>query len=270
MSIITKVMFLFVLTILIQGCGGMSSLLKVKDDSYYRYEKTIKSAIEKCYLSENGTNISKILSEKSTIQNTYDKYIVNEIYKETDKTYKDLKEECQAKYDKEQLRLKEVKAQKLLEEKNAREKAFKAKVLLAQSSGYKGYLEYRDIEDFLADAQNGLININDYKGYVIYFKSHGTYAYKFSQYVNGIDIYQPDYRYGLKSTLGIKRVKENTNHPLEGQPLKNIEYTSFIGIDSYSTVLGAKKQIIIFDRAVNFRMELFEYIMNKLEISPLN
>jgi len=42
--------------------------------------------------------------------------------------------------------------------------------------------------------------------------------------------------------------------PLEGQPLRNIQLVSFIKVISYRTILGVNKQILMFDRANDFRV----------------
>ena len=78
-------------------------------------------------------------------------------------------------------------------------------------------------------------------------------------------MYQPNYRYGLKVSVGIKRDKAQTNMPFEGQPLQNIGLIHFIGVKNYRTVLGANKQILMFDRAGKYRVAYATSIMKALE-----
>ncbi|WP_373033567.1 hypothetical protein [Sulfurovum sp.] len=259
-----KVILSLVFVMAIQGCGGLKTLTAMSDSEYKQYNDEILEKLEQCHKSDKGMDINKYLKKRKAIQRTYERYVIDEEYNETDKTYGDLKEECQTKYNNEQLRLEKIKAQKLQEEKETAAKVLKDNEDLAKKNGYKGYVEFVDMHQFIRLAEAGSISINDYKQYVIHFRDSGTYAYKFTQLAQGIEMYQPNYRYGVNSTLGIKRIKENKNQPLEGQLLNNIEYVSFIGVSTYKTVLGANKQIVLFDRAIDFKVALVQDILEEL------
>lgn len=264
LNIYAKVILSLVFVIVIQGCGGLKTLTAMGDSEYQQYNGEILEKLEQCRKSDKGMDINKYLKKRKAIQRTYERYVIDKKYKETNKTYGELKEECQTKYNDEQLRLEKIKAKKLQKEKEAEVNALKANEDLAKKSGYKGYVEFTDMQQFITLSEQGSININDYKQYVIHFRDSGTYAYKFTQLVRGVEMYQPNYKYGVNSTLGIKRIKENTNQPLEGRPLGNIEYVSFIGVSTYKTVLGANKQIVLFDRAIDFKVAIAEDILNEL------
>jgi len=230
-------------------------------DSYCKRDKPkIIESLRAC--NANGDDVNKIFNKKRNFTYVFDKYLADKKFEDTNLTYSQVKEKCQAKYETEKARIKVEKQAKSDKLKKDRKQALKENNLLAKKAGYKGYTHFSDMEMLIVSAQNGEINIGDYVDTVIEFRSGGTYAYKFSQINNGIEIYQPDYRYGLKSTIGIKREKEQNNQILEGQPLKNIEIVSFLGVKKYRTVLGASKQILIFDRAADFRLEL---VMKALE-----
>lgn len=249
----------------IQGCSVAKGYQCMKDPYCSRNKQPIKTKIEHCESTKTGYDINSYLTPRSWsgMKETYTNYIAEEQYKDTNRTYRDLKEECQIKYEKEQNRIKELKNKKELEEKAKRQQVFDHKVALAKKNGYKGYVQYRTFDEFINDAQLGRININSYKGYVIEIFDNGTYGFKFSQLINGVEIYQPDYRYGLKLTVGIRRDKDQKSTPLEGQPLKNIKQTSFIKVDNYRTILGVNKQILMFDRAIDFRVAVVKEMLKK-------
>jgi hypothetical protein len=117
--------------------------------------------------------------------------------------------------------------------------------------------------EFMSYIQSGQVNINSYKNHIIVFNNKGTYTYKYMQTVNNIEIYQPDYRYGFKSTVGIVREKEQNNAILEGQFLSNIEVISFKKVDTYRTIFGVNKQILLFDRGADFRLQLMVDYLKK-------
>ena len=141
-------------------------------------------------------------------------------------------------------------AKKLEKEKlhKTNEQAFPLKYALAKASGYKGYVEYESIEKFTSEYEYGHIDINDYRNYVISNKAGGTYAYTFSRVLDGIEIYQPDKKYGWVRTLGIKRNKQQKNKLLRGEPLLNTQTVSFLGTSQYKTIFGIYKKILIFER----------------------
>jgi len=135
----------------------------------------------------------------------------------------------------------------------ANEQAFPLKYALAKSSGYKGYAQFKSIEKFTSEYEYGRIDINDYQNYIIASESGGTYAYRFSRILDGIEIYQPDKKYGWVLPLGIKRNKRQNNKLLRGSPLLNTKTVRFLGISDYKTIFGVYQKILLFDRAETFR-----------------
>jgi len=216
--------------------------------------------IEDCENNTAGMDLDTFIydSSKSRI---YYHHVAEEKYKESGKTYDFFKKQCQDKYIAEQLRIKEM---KLLEQNKKKQQAQKENEEFAKSNGYKGYIKLSGFHSLIYSVQSGETDIGKYKNYVIKFDSIGTKAYRFSQLINGIEIYQPVHGYHLKPTIGIRRNKVNENLLVEGQPLTNIEYVSFEGIDSYTTVLGASKQIVMFNRATNFKVAYIQQIFKNI------
>ena len=257
---------------LLQGCiadkGGLSLTESVQcsmDTPCKQGKPKIIKVLLDCYQNENGADVNKIFNKNRKYGYVFNKYLVDKKFEDTNLTYTQVKEMCQTKYEAEKSRIeseKQAKADKLQKE---REEDLKHNNLLAKKNGYKGFVQYNSIEGFIRDAEYGNININDYKGYVISNNEDGTYAYKFSQLVKDIEMYHPDYRYGLKLSVGIKRDKAQTNMPLEGQPLQSTGIISFIGVQTYKTVLGVNKQILMFDRAGKYRVAYATSILKALE-----
>jgi len=262
--VFTVMIVLFLL--IINGCSALSRYQCIKDPYCSMYREAIISKIVECEKSETGYDINAYINQeyKSGIKRTYNKFVAHNQYKDTTRTYDDLRKECQCKYETEQNRLQEIKKRQKQEAKAQRDRVFNESNLLAKKNGFKGYAQFRNMHDFVVSAENGSININDYKDYAIEFSENGDYAYKFSQLINGTEIYQPDYRYGLKLTVGIKRDKDQNSQPLEGQILKNIKVVSFKGIETYKTILRVNKQILIFDRAIDFRVSAVKEALKKI------
>jgi hypothetical protein len=86
------------------------------------YKKLIKTKISNCEAIITGIAINDYINSNEVLKK----------YKDTNRTYDDLRVECQVKYEKEQKRL-----------KDKEEQAFDANVLLAKKNGYKGYTQYR-------------------------------------------------------------------------------------------------------------------------------
>jgi len=125
---------------------------------------------------------------------------------------------------------------------------------LAQDNGYTGYAEYKSIEKFTSEYEFGHIKINDYRGYIISSTSNGTYAYRFSRLVDNMEIYEPDKKYGWVLALGIKRDKNRRMKlPKAKAPLRDTKIMRFLGIGKYKTIYGVSKNILVFDRAEDFR-----------------
>jgi len=124
---------------------------------------------------------------------------------------------------------------------------------LAQTSGYKGYVEYKSIEKFISEYEYGRIDINDYKNYIISNTARGTYAYKFSKLINETEVYQPNSKYGWVHAVGIKREKGQTDELRVGSPMRDTQVVRFLGISNYKTIYGVYKKILVFDRATKFR-----------------
>jgi len=253
-----------VLLLIMNGCKVLSVYQCIIDPYCTRYREPIMKKIVECEKTEIGYDINAYLYENSGRKSTYEKFVAKNQYKNTNRTFDDLRKECQGKYEAEQDRLQEVKKMQEKEAQAKRDRIFNESKNLAIESGYKGYVQFRDMHDFVSSAENGSININDYKDYVIEFSSNGDYAYKFSQLINGVEIYQPDYRYGLKLTVGIKRDKDQKDQPLEGQVINNIKVVSFKGVETYMTILRLNKQILIFDRAKNFYVSALEKALKKV------
>ena len=133
---------------------------------------------------------------------------------------------------------------------------------VVKESGYKCVAEYDDIEMFVIAAEHGEINLGDYKGCLIITKHTGSYAWTFSEFRDGVEIYHPDYRFDHKVSIGIVRDKDQKNEQIEGQPIRNTQFMTFRGIKYYTTALGARKQILMFDRAGDFRINLFMATLN--------
>jgi len=147
-------------------------------------------------------------------------------------------------------------AKKLEKEKlhQAHEEDFPHKSALAKSNGYRGYIEFKSIEKFTSEYEYGRLDVNDYKNYVISNQAGGTYAYTFTRVSDGIEIYQPDKKYGWVTTLGIKRHKEQRNKLKKGSPLLDTKTVSFLGVSTYKTIFGVYQRILLFDRAQTFRV----------------
>ena len=259
----SKVMIV-ILLLMINGCSAVSFYQCIKDPYCSMFREPIMKKIVECEDSKTGYDINAYLNQEASKKRVYDTFVAKTQYKETTRTYDDLRKECQDKYETEQDRLQEVKKRRKQEEQEKREKIFNESKTLALNSGFKGYAQFRNMHDFVSSAENGSIDINNYKDYVIEFSDNGDYAYKFSQQINDVEIYQPDYRYGLKLTVGIRRDKEQKSQPLEGQVIKNIKVVSFKGVETYTTILRFNKQILIFDRAINFRVSAFEEALKKV------
>lgn len=256
---------------ILQGCiaekGKLTALDNIMcnmDSNCVKFKPKITKALNICYLNPLGGNIEDFFDNNKKLydndlyskRNVYNKFLKDKNFKETNLTYQQVKEECQTKYQAEKIRLEQeeyTKNKKQLQEKQAKqEKLIKKSKLLAEKNGYKGFVIQYSLENFIRDAEEGRIDINDYKKYVIASTQEREKAYKFSQLINNIEVYQPDYRFRLNLTIGIKRSTEK-NTPLEGQVLKDVIPVSFIGVETYTTILGVQKQILMFDRAEKFR-----------------
>lgn len=260
--------------LLLQGCiadKGSASLLEETKCNMSRdckqKKEEITNTFEQCLYNPDGADITKYFAQSDSRWRSriYAEFLVNRQFKDTNQTYLEVRNDCQNKFEAAEAR--RIEAENIKKEalRLKKEKEFNSNVELAKASGYEGYAEFRSIADFISEAQNGNININDYKGYVILSENSGTRAYKFSQLVEGVEMYHPDYRFGLNVSVGIKRDKEETNQPLEGQPLQNTETVSFLGVQTYRTVLGTNKQILMFDRAIDFRVAYMQKWINLLE-----
>jgi len=151
-----------------------------------------------------------------------------------------------------------IKAEKKKLEKERLNEALRDKFpenyALAKENGYLGYTEYKSIEKFTSEYEFGHIKIDDYRGYIISTSSRGTYAYRFSRLVNGMEIYEPDKKYGWVLALGIKRDKsKRVKLPKVKSPLRDTKIVSFLGISTYKTIYGVSKKVLVFDRAEDFR-----------------
>lgn len=136
-------------------------------------------------------------------------------------------------------------------EKNEQDLPLKTE--LAKTRGYKGYVEYDSIDKFTSAYEYGHIKIDDYYNYVIANKKGGTYAYRFTRVLDGIEIYQPDKKYGWVLPVGIKRSKHQNNRLLRGAPLLNTKMVRFLGVRDYKTIYGVYQRILLFERVERFK-----------------
>ena len=135
--------------------------------------------------------------------------------------------------------------------KKALEQAEKEKIYLGKlkTKGFNGYYNINSLSMLFADARYGRgagTNLESLRGKLLIIQG-GYEDYQLSQVVNGYEFYNSSYSdsyFADNPTIGIKADGKTR---IEGQPLKAY-HLEFTGVDYYTTVLGARKQVITFKR----------------------
>ncbi len=122
---------------------------------------------------------------------------------------------------------------------------------LAKESGHQGYIEFKSIEQFVAEYEYGRIDIHNYKDYIISNSSGATYAYLYSKRIEDISLYTPNSKYGWVHTIGIKLHDKDAPEPQRGEPLKDTRTVKFLGVHKYKTIFGVYKKFLLFERMDN-------------------